>query len=139
MKTALGPPRTTGPLARREAWLAWGLLLPTILAVALVVILPLLAVFWISVKPVTLSDLRPPAPVVREDLRGRPADAGDTAIIRYRLRNSSRDQTIRGVALTDSIPEGLSVGDLDPRCTLREPQLQLRHSAIGRAAIREDR
>ena len=128
MKTALGPPRTTGPLARREAWLAWGLLLPTILAVALVVILPLLAVFWISVKPVTLSDLRPPAPVVREDLRGRPADAGDTAIIRYRLRNSSRDQTIRGVALTDSIPEGLSVGDLDPRCTLRSRTL---HCTLG--------
>ena len=112
------PPRGAGPLARREARLAWGLLLPTILAVALVVILPLLAVFWISVKPVALADLRAPAPVVREDLRGRPQEPGDTATIRYRLRNSSREQTIRGVTLTDRLPDGLAVGDLDPRCTL---------------------
>ena len=44
----LQPPSGTGPLARREARLAWGLLLPTITAVALVVLLPLLAIFWIS-------------------------------------------------------------------------------------------
>lgn len=114
------PPRGAGPLARREARLAWGLLLPTILAVALVVILPLLAVFWISVKPVGLADLRPPAPVVREDLRGRPKEAGDAATIRYRLRNSSRDQEIRGVTLADRLPEGVALdpGELDPRCTL---------------------
>ena len=112
------PPRGAGPLARREARLAWGLLLPTILAVACVVILPLLAVFWVSVKPVSLADLRPPAPVVREDLRGRPQEAGDAATIRYRLRNSSREQTIRGVTLTDRLPEGLVAGDVDPRCTL---------------------
>ena len=118
MTVASVPPRGIGPLARREARLAWGLLLPTLLAVAVVVILPLLAVFWISVKPVTLSDLRPPAPVVREDLRGRPAEDGDAATIRYRLRNSSRDQTIRGVTLADRLPEGLAVGELDPRCTL---------------------
>ena len=118
MTVASVPPRGIGPLARREARLAWGLLLPTLLAVAVVVILPLLAVFWISVKPVTLSDLRPPAPVVREDLRGRPAEAGDAATIRYRLRNSSRDQTIRDVTLADRLPEGLTVGELDPRCTL---------------------
>ena len=98
--------------------MAWGLLLPTILAVACVVILPLLAVFWVSVKPVSLADLRPPAPVVREDLRGRPKEAGDAATIRYRLRNSSREQPIRSVTLTDRLPEGLSVGALDPRCTL---------------------
>ena len=114
------PPRGAGPLARREARLAWGLLLPTILAVALVVILPLLAVFWISVKPVGLADLRPPAPVVREDLRGRPSEPGDAATIRYRLRNSSRDQTIGGVTLEDRLPDGLAVdsGALDPRCIL---------------------
>ena len=118
MTVALGPPRGAGLLARREARLAWGLLLPTLLAVALVVILPLLAVFWISVKPVTLADLRPPAPVVREDLRGRPAGPGDEATIRYRLRNSSRGQIIRDVTLADRLPEGLTAGDVDPRCTL---------------------
>ena len=118
MAITLEPPRSSGPLAKREARLAWGLLLPTIVAVALVVVLPLLAVFWISAKPVTLSDLRPPVPVVREDLRGSVASAGDEAIIRYRLRNSSKEQTLRGVTIADRLPEGLSVSELDPRCTL---------------------
>ena len=112
------PPKTTGPLAKREARLAWGLLMPTILAVSLVVILPLLAVFWISVKPVGLADLRAPEPVIREDLRGRPDTAGDEATIRYRLRNSSQDQPILGVTLRDTLPDGLTYGDIDPRCQL---------------------
>ncbi len=112
------PPKGRGALSRREARLAWGLLLPTILAVATVVLLPLLAVFWISVKPVGLADLRPPAPVVSESLRGRPEAAGDEATVQYRLRNSSRDQPIANVILTDELPEGLELGAVDERCTL---------------------
>ena len=119
-----GPPRTTGPLARREARLAWGLLLPTVVIVSLVVVLPLLAIFWISFKPVGLADLRPPAVVVREDLRGRPEAPGDAAEIRYRLRNSSQDVEIRGVTLDRyAAPTGLVVQDLDQRCTLGERAL----------------
>lgn len=112
------PPRGAGPLARREARLAWGLLLPTLSAVALVVVLPLLAVFWISVKPVGLADLRPPAPVVNEQLRGSPEAPGDAATLRYRLRNSSQEVTIRDVTLTDAWPAGLTPVAMDPRCTL---------------------
>ena len=112
------PPRGAGPLARREARLAWGLLLPTLSAVALVVVLPLLAVFWISVKPVGLADLRPPAPVVNEQLRGSPEAPGDAATLRYRLRNSSQEVTIRDVTLTDAWPAGLTSVAMDPRCTL---------------------
>ena len=114
----VSPPKGSGPLARLEARLAWGLLAPTIAAVALVVILPLLAIFWISIKPVSLSDLRAPEVVIREDIRGDYEAAGDEAAIRYRLRNSSQDQPIRGVTITDTIPEGLAVFDLDPRCAL---------------------
>lgn len=116
--TQTNPPTGTGPLARREARLAWSLLAPTIFAVAAVVILPLLAVFWISVKPVGLADLRAPEAVVREDLRGRPEAAGDEATVRYRLRNSSQDRTISGVTLSDTWTEGLAVIEMDPRCTL---------------------
>ncbi|MEM9796352.1 MAG: sugar ABC transporter permease [Pseudomonadota bacterium] len=105
-------------MARGEARLAWGLLAPTIAIVAAVVILPLLAIFWISVKPVELSDLRAPEPVLREDLRGRPEAPGDDALIRYRLRSTSPDQPIRGVTIRDVIPAGLDVQTLDPRCTL---------------------
>ena len=112
------PPLGTGPLAKREARLAWGLLFPTITAVALVVVLPLLAIFWISVKPVELGDLRAPEVVLREDIRGDSETVGDVANIRYRLRNSSQEQPITGVTLTDRLPEGLRVTELDDRCTL---------------------
>ncbi|WP_370159109.1 carbohydrate ABC transporter permease, partial [Salipiger bermudensis] len=117
------PPTGTGPLAKREARLAWGLLFPTLAAVSLVVILPLLAVFWISFKPVTLADLRPPTPIVREDIRGDLEAPGDAATLRYRLRNSSQDQPIRGVTLSDAWPEGLEAGELDPACAIADGRL----------------
>jgi multiple sugar transport system permease protein len=88
-----------------------------------VVILPLLSIFWISFKPVSLADLRAPEVVVREDLRGRPEAAGDAAEIRYRLRNSSQDAEIRGATLADTLPPGLEVQALDDRCTLNGREL----------------
>ncbi len=110
-------PRGRGPLARVEARLAWGLLAPTIAIVAAVVILPLLAIFWISFKPVQLSDLRAPELVLREDLRGGPEAVGDEGTWRFRLRNSSPDREIRGVSFTDAIPPGLALGPLPEACT----------------------
>ena len=114
----LGPPIGTGSLGKREARLAWGLLFPTITAVSLVVVLPLLAIFWISFKPVELADLRPPEVVLREDIRGNYDAVGDEATVRYRLRNSSQDHPITGVTFLDTLPLGLVVQDLDPRCVL---------------------
>ena len=108
------PPTGTGALAKREARLAWALLAPTVISVSLVVILPLLAIIWISFKPFTLSDLRPPAPVVRESLRG----SGDDLRIEYRLRNSSQEIAIEGVTLTDVLPDGVAVGEVTAPCVL---------------------
>ncbi|WP_208999233.1 sugar ABC transporter permease [Roseibium sediminis] len=109
------PPVGTTPLARREARLAWGLLAPTIISVALVVVLPLLAIFWISVKPIGLADLRPPQPLLKEALRG----SGEDLRIEYRLRNSSQDKPIRDVVLTDTIPDSVTIsGDLPDGCTV---------------------
>ncbi|WGW05649.1 carbohydrate ABC transporter permease [Tropicibacter oceani] len=112
--TDMTPPTGTTPLARREARLAWGLLAPTLISVALVVVLPLLAIFWISFKPIGLSDLRPAAAVVRENLRG----SGDDLRIEYRIRNSSQDTEVTDVSLRDTIPDGLVLGELPPQCTL---------------------
>jgi len=109
------PPTGTGPLQKREARLAWSLLLPTITIVSLVVILPLLSIFWISVKPIGLADLRPPAPILRESLRG----SGEDMRIEYRLRNSSQDVEITDVTIRDSWPDALiATGDLPQGCTL---------------------
>ena len=96
------PPKSLGPLARRQARLAWFLLLPTILSVVLVIILPLIAIFWISFKPIALEDLRPASAMVREQLKGKPKQSGDTAIIRYKIRNSSQKDPISGVTLARS-------------------------------------
>ena len=119
-----GPPQGPGPLSRREARLAWALMLPTLAAVSLVVVLPLLAVFWISFKPVQLADLRAPVPVVKEALRGKPKAPGDAARLEYRLRNSSPDKPITGVTLTDTLPEGLTIREPDPRCAVAGRQLR---------------
>lgn len=113
--TIFEPPRGLTPLARREQRLAWGLLAPTLISVTLVVLLPLLAIFWISFKPIGLADLRPPAPVVREAFRG----SGDDMRIEYRLRNSSQDKVVTGVTLTDTLPASLTViGDPPEGCTV---------------------
>jgi multiple sugar transport system permease protein len=113
--TAATPPKGTTPLARREARLAWGLLLPTLLSVAMGVVLPLLAVFWISFKPIGLADLRPPAPIVRENLRG----SGEEFRIEYRVRNSSQEQEVTDVVLRDTLPPELTVrGPLPEVCAL---------------------
>ncbi|WP_282118850.1 carbohydrate ABC transporter permease [Ruegeria atlantica] len=108
------PPTGTGALAKREARLAWALLAPTVISVSLVVILPLLAIIWISFKPFTLSDLRPPAPVVRESLRG----SGDDLRIEYRLRNSSQKIAVEGVTLSDVLPDGVAVREIVEPCVL---------------------
>jgi len=116
--TTLGPPKRSGPLQKTEARLAWGLLFPTIFSVSLVVILPLLAIFWISFKPVQLQDLRAPTALVNESLRDRPSEPGDSATIRYTVRNSHAQRSLAGVTFTDMIPDGLTVGELDSRCSL---------------------
>ena len=115
MTMSAQPPTDTGALAKREARLAWGMLLPTITAVSLVVALPLLAIFWISFKPVSLADLRAPEMVVRESLRLR----NDTATLDYRVNNSSRDSIISGAAFTDTVPDSVSItGELPEFCRL---------------------
>ena len=117
------PPKSLGPLARRQARLAWFLLLPTILSVVLVIILPLIAIFWISFKPIALEDLRPASAMVREQLKGKPKQSGDAAIIRYKIRNSSLKDPISGVTLADEIPPSLQVITVDKRCSLKERNL----------------
>ena len=119
----ISAPKHIGPLQKQEARLAWGMLLPTIISVALVVVLPLLSIFWISFKPVQLADLRAPAPLANESLRGRPSNPGDEAIIEYRLRNSHGSKKLTDVTLLDSLPSGISVVEMDPRCNLSVQEL----------------
>lgn len=111
-------PKGTGPLQKREAKLAWGMLAPTIISASFVVILPLLAIFWISFKPIQLADLRVPEPEVYERIKGKIEVAGDEALYELRLTNSSRQEPVTDVTLRDVIPEGMTILELDPNCTL---------------------
>ncbi|MEM9125073.1 MAG: sugar ABC transporter permease, partial [Pseudomonadota bacterium] len=118
--SAATPPTGTGALAKREARLAWALLAPTVISVSLVVILPLLAIIWISFKPFTLSDLRPPAAVVRESLRGSDEDLR----IEYRVRNSSQEIAIGEVTLRDVLPDGVTpTAEIAAPCVLDGQEL----------------
>ena len=118
------PPKYVGSLARREARLAWSLLLPTLVSVLLIVAVPLLSIFWISFKPIELSNLRAPVPIIKELLRGKLNKPGDEAEIHYKIRNSSKDIEIRNVTFVDKFPVALVVQNLDQRCTLKENVLQ---------------
>ena len=112
------PPKGVGPLGRREMRLAYALLIPTFLIVLGIVLGPLLANLWISLKPVELADLRAPRVLVNERLRPRTFEAaGETGIIQYRVRNSSQDREVRDAAFTDIVPPGLVAGPTE-RCTV---------------------
>jgi len=117
--------RGEGALARREKRLAYSLLLPTFALVLGVILLPLLANFWISFKPVTLADLRPPQLIVKEQLRGKLAAEGDTARIEYRFRNSSIKYPLGEVSFTDTLPDGIKITGLDEACRIDETAAKL--------------
>ena len=91
----------------REARLALWMLLPAFLIVFLVIIFPVVTNFWLSIKSVGLGDLRPAVPSVREFIAEVPDEPGDTMVLEYRLRNSSRNVPIRNVELEATIPPGL--------------------------------
>lgn len=119
------PPKGRGPLGKSEMLLAYSMILPTLLIVLSIVLLPLLANFWISFKPVQLGDLRAPSVISNERIRPTPEAVGDTAEISYRLRNSSQKGAITGIELSDDFPTGLSLaGDLDSRCQLQGNNLR---------------
>ena len=104
-------------LSQREARLAFWMLAPTFLIVFAVVIFPVLANFWISFKNVELGDLRAPTPVVRERAASV-ENPGDTLDVRYLMRNSSRDVTLRNVTLNAQLPAGLTPTELPEPCSV---------------------
>ncbi|MGC6473351.1 MAG: carbohydrate ABC transporter permease [Candidatus Puniceispirillaceae bacterium] len=114
------PPKQVGALAKRERFLAYRMLLPTFLMVLSIVLLPLLANFWISFKSVELGDLRAARPMFNEQLKPRPKTADQEVILRYRIRNSSKKEALSEVVFTDEIPEGLRLNSVPENCDLRD-------------------
>ena len=78
------------------------------------------AIFWISFKPISLADLRPPTVLVKEQLKGQINAAGDAAKIRYRIRNSSQSKPLTDVTISDIIPDSFDIQSTDERCSVDE-------------------
>ncbi len=110
------PPKGRGKLAQRDARFAWFMLLPTVIIVSLVVILPLFAIVWISVKPIDLGDLRPTTLVIRENVR----TGGEVYEVEYRVRNSSQEAPIVDAGFTDIIPSEIELLELPENCSLSQ-------------------
>jgi len=116
---SVSPPEERGPLSKSEMHLAYTMILPTLLIVLSIVLLPLLANFWISFKPVQLGDLRAPRVMANERIKPKLTSVGDEGEISYRLRNSSQKGVIKDIHFTDQMPTGLTLnGELDSRCQL---------------------
>ena len=106
-----------GPIEKREQRLAFSMLAPTVASVLLIILVPLLANFWISVKPIELADLRPAKVLVRERVQGDvPVNAGDQLRVEYRVRSSSPKDEIREASLIDPLPRGLRVVEIGEPC-----------------------
>ena len=118
------PPKGRGALAKREAKLAYGMLVPTFLIVLSIILFPLLANFWISFKPVELADLRPARVIVQETVRPRVSEPDIEVGLRYRLRNSSQKEDITAVTLMDRFPAGMTIlGNAPENCDIIRDQL----------------
>lgn len=117
-------PRKRRGLAARERRLAIFMLAPALTIVFLVVIFPVIANFWISLKEVRLGDLRAPTPVLRERVTSQPEQPGDTLEVVYQLRNSSPRAGINNVTITGAVPAGLEPGELDDQCSVEGGRLR---------------
>ena len=103
-------------LAAREARLAYWMLAPTFVVILLIVLFPVLLNVWLSFKPVTLADLRAPAPVANERVLTQPEQPGDDVVLRLTMRNGSQRITIYDVTWRKTLPVGLTLVTDDDRC-----------------------
>ncbi len=104
-------------LKAREARLAFWMLLPTFSIVIAIVILPVVANFWISFKPIQLGDLRPPRPAVKESVTAKAKRPGGVLAVRYRIQNRSGNP-ISWVQIEDALADGLEPVNIPQECRL---------------------
>ena len=126
------PKNFEGILARREKKLAFLLLSPTFLLVVGIVLFPLFANFWISFKPISLADLRPPTILVKERIKGKLEQPGETIRIEYRYRNSSMKYPLADVVFGDKLPKSIEVFGINQNCSIKQrPNVQILSCLLG--------
>jgi multiple sugar transport system permease protein len=110
-------------LAQTEARLAFFMLIPAFTIVALVILFPVIANFWISFRRIGLGDLRVPTAVVREQVTQAPRRPGEELVLSYRTRNSSRDQSLSRVMITGFLSPGMIPHELPTGWEVRDNRL----------------
>ncbi len=112
-------------LSIREKKLAYSLVLPTMILVLSIVIIPLLANFWISFKPISLGDLRPPKLILKENVKSKLSLTNDFSKIQYRYRNSSSKYQLNDVTISDLLPKGITVTSIQSQhnCNIENGKL----------------
>ena len=109
-------------LSKIEKRTAYTLLLPAVLLVFAIVLFPIFANIWISLKDIQLKDIRIPEPRAKKIVKSIPGDASALKII-YKLRNSSLIQEIRNVEFKDKLPKNVLPANLDSRCTFKSKKI----------------
>lgn len=121
-----------GRMSRRTSRLALALTLPGILVVLAVVLLPLIATFWISLKNIELRDLSPPRAQVSDRLRGELNVSGDQAIYRITVRIPANEGLVySNFGFISQWPQDLNILKLDNRCSLIENRLHCEFGDIN--------
>ena len=113
-----------GPIEKSEMIHAYGMLVPTVLIVLLIVLFPLFASFWISFKDVSISDLRKAEIKVTEKFSKKPKTIDDISIIEYKFNNFSKSTSILNVSFTDNFPEGIKALDWPKNCKVDHKEIK---------------
>tara|TARA_B110000196_G_scaffold158695_1_gene136549 strand:- start:175 stop:1422 length:1248 start_codon:yes stop_codon:yes gene_type:complete len=112
-----------GPIEKRGVVQAYVMLVPTVAIVMAIVLFPLIANFWISLKDVTVSDLRTAEIKVNEKFKKKPIKIGDISEFEYRFNNFSKSSQITEVIFQDIIPYGLKIIEIPDVCKVSNQNL----------------
>ena len=110
-------------MARKEALLAYIMLLPAFLFVISIVLFPVLINVWMSFKSLTLAQLRSPKPVIKQKMVQAPRAPKQPLIVELDLRNTNTVYAVDNITLRIKSPAGLRVDP--PRQFIRDAKQTL--------------
>ena len=124
-------------LLEQEMRLAYFLVLPTFFLIFSIVLIPLLANFWISLKPINLEDLRAPQLILKHKIRGNLEVSGDKGIFDIRFRNSSQKYDLEDVKFKILLPEGIKVLSENKNCVINSNFLICNYQTIEKKNLED--
>ena len=124
-------------LLEQEMRLAYFLVLPTFFLIFSIVLIPLLANFWISLKPINLEDLRAPQLILKHKIRGNLEVSGDKGIFDIRYRNSSQKYDLEDVKFKIPLPEGINLLSENKNCVINSKFLICNYQTIEKKNLED--